>query len=299
MTCVFFFLSLPPSMRPSRSHESLSHLHRSLHDDITRVKIDFSSERKIKLNINSNQNYIIQIISVHSSLLQLENCFELRYLNSNDNSVLKRFYFMCRTTEERDKWIYILKNISNSNQDFERRSENSLEVWLLEAKGNSLSQSSKKRYYSEIVVDNLSYGRTISKEKKDILFWGESFDFSLRNNANNHLRVDLYQESIDTKKKKIQNRTNNQLIGSVYIPVSSLQNNHQFIEKWYRLDNPNDPILSALNGTLNQTSTISSSNTTTQNLGNTKDSITMRIKLKYNCIDILPLNYYSNLIHVS
>ena len=33
------------------------------------------------------------------------------------------------------------------------------------------------RYYCEIVLDKVLYGRTSTKLKSDILFWGEQFSF--------------------------------------------------------------------------------------------------------------------------
>ena len=42
----------------------------------------------------------------------------------------------------------------------------------------------------------------------------------------------------------------------------------------------------------------SSSKTTTHDLNNGKDSILIRVKAKYNCVDILPLNCYKKLIKV-
>ena len=33
------------------------------------------------------------------------------------------------------------------------------------------------RYYCEVVLDKVLYGRTSTKLKSDILFWGEQFSF--------------------------------------------------------------------------------------------------------------------------
>ena len=74
--------------------------------------------------------------------------------------------------------------------------------------------------------------------------------------------------------------------------------------------NDNDNLKSATNGiTMDPVSTSSNSSstvisnsasigslTTTQNFS--KDSITIRIKAKYQCVDILPLQCYSSLIEV-
>ena len=53
------------------------------------------------------------------------------------------------------------------------RTDNSLDIWILEAKGLPV----KKRYYVKIFLDEDIYGKTTSKERREILFWGENFTF--------------------------------------------------------------------------------------------------------------------------
>lgn len=53
------------------------------------------------------------------------------------------------------------------------RTENSLEIWILEAKGISV----KRKYYCEICLDKTLYARTSAKPRGDICFWGEHFYF--------------------------------------------------------------------------------------------------------------------------
>jgi RAS protein activator-like 2 len=111
--------------------------------------------------------------------LNQENCFEIKYDGFKDDQFKKR-YFLCRSTDERDKWIYILKYLLNSNYNYERRYENTLQLWILEAKGGSINATSSskiKKFFCEIFLSNSLYGRTCVKEKKDILFWGENFSF--------------------------------------------------------------------------------------------------------------------------
>ncbi len=102
--------------------------------------------------------------------------------------------------------------------------------------------------------------------------------------------------------------------GYVNIPVSSIENS-QPVEKWYKLEGPhssssNDAHLTSSNSSGNNgvgspldTLTQSTSNqlmaaslTTTQNFS--KDSISIRIKAKYQNVDILPLFYYQRLVDV-
>jgi hypothetical protein len=118
------------------------------------------------------------------------------------------------------------------------------------------------------------------------------------------LRIDLYQEINETKKKKKDTKPP-QLVGSVHIQLSTIENN-QCIEKWYRVENADSMMATmVVLATLPMTtapptgSLTSESHTTTHALNNTKDSISLRIKAKYQCVDILPLNYYDRLVKVT
>jgi RAS protein activator-like 2 len=168
-------------MRHSRSHECLSPTIQQQHlqsiltsDQILFIDNSFESqqndENQIKFTLTNDD--LKQINSLHSSILNQENCFEIK---NNQN---KR-YFLCRSTDERDKWLYILKYLLNSNYNYERRFENTMQLWILEAKGGCISSSSNKikKFFCEILLNNVLYGRTCIKEKKDLLFWGENFNF--------------------------------------------------------------------------------------------------------------------------
>lgn len=134
-----------------------------------------------------------------------------------------------------------------------------------------------------------------------------------------HLRIELSHELAESssKKKKKDSVTNKDitksppnLLGFIHLPLNSIESN-QPIEKWYRLESSNDLLttslslssstnglstLSSLNSNYDQIN--SSSKTTTHDLNNGKDSILIRVKAKYNCVDILPLACYSRLIKV-
>lgn len=86
-------------------------------------------------------------------------------------------YFMCRTSEEREKWIQCLRDVSQPNLLSQRHDENSIQAWILEAKGQAISSKPNKKYFCEIYLNNTLYARSCSKDKKEILFWGENFDF--------------------------------------------------------------------------------------------------------------------------
>jgi hypothetical protein len=155
-------------------------------------------------------------------------------------------------------------------------------------------------------------------------------------------RIDFYQQTVETHKKKSKKELNSQgggssnqavLLGFVNIPVSSIESS-QPIEKWYKLDSPSvslgsgsssindqqsttgvvnsstnssEPPLSASNVSLSMsnnnsqtaatTAAATASLTTTQNFS--KDSISIRIKAKYQSVDILPLTCYQRLIEVN
>lgn len=61
----------------------------------------------------------------------------------------------------------------NPDRDSQRRTENSLQIWILEAKG----VPTKRRYYCELCLDKTLYARTSAKPRGDICFWGEFYDF--------------------------------------------------------------------------------------------------------------------------
>lgn len=98
-----------------------------------------------------------------------------KYYNSSE--FYSSHYFMCRSSEEREKWIQCFRNVAYPNLVNERHSVNSLQVWLLEAKGLTISTKPTKKYFCQVLINNNVYGRTCSKHKKDILFWGENFEF--------------------------------------------------------------------------------------------------------------------------
>lgn len=92
-----------------------------------------------------------------------------------------------------------------------RRTDNSLQIWLLETKG----VPAKKRYFCEVCLDSTLYARTTAKLKADLCFWGEHFDFHHLPSVNT-IQVNLYREA-DRKKK----RDKNVLIGTYSINLNA------------------------------------------------------------------------------
>ncbi|XP_014662214.1 PREDICTED: ras GTPase-activating protein nGAP-like [Priapulus caudatus] len=150
---------------------------------------------------------------------------------------------------------------ANPSQDRSKRTDNSLQIWILETKGVQV----KKRYFCELCLDKTLYARTSSKQKVDMCFWGENFEFSNLPGMST-VNINLYREA-DKKKKKEKNS----LIGVVSIPVDTI-NSRTFTEKWY-------PVTC---------------------LGMVKpgksETVGIRLKLRYQSVNILPLEYYQDLI---
>ena len=113
------------------------------------------------------------------------------------------------------------------NLEMARRRDNTLTIWVLEAK----CVAAKKRYFCEVILDGNLFARTTSKQKGDILFWGEHFEFSNLPDVQT-VSVNIYRESGAADKKKKKNKSKNVLLGVINIPTSSL-NCGQMVERWY------------------------------------------------------------------
>lgn len=61
--------------------------------------------------------------------------------------------------------------------------------------------SSFPRYFCELLLDNALYARTSSKQKSDMCFWGEQFEFHNLPTVEN-ISVALYREG-EKKRKKV------------------------------------------------------------------------------------------------
>jgi hypothetical protein len=155
----------------------------------------------------------------------------------------------------------------------------------------------------KIFLDDDIYGKTTSKERRDILFWGENFTFkdlpegecpfsSCSRSSSCHpknetcragcsrLRCQIYRE-VERRKNKTTHGHDNDLIGYVDIPLPNITGN-QFVEQWYPLQ---IPVGSTITG-----------KDKSQRLQD--GSFNIRIKAKYQAIDILPLQSYCHLQEV-
>eukprot|EP00795_Rhopilema_esculentum_P010560 gene10562-19293_t len=198
---------------------------------------------------------------VHSSVLHRSHCFQI-------TTPLETRYFTCNSAEDASNWVAGLKEIIYPNRDKEKRVDTSLDVWLFEAKG----LPSKKRYYCEIVLDKVLYGRTSTKLKSDILFWGEQFSFDDLPGVE---RLCLYVFRENDSKKKRKERS--AFVGSVEVPLDTIPANNE-VEQWLHLRLP---------GT--------SPRPSPKNSSNKNDTPSIRVKVKYQTVAIQPISKYRDL----
>ncbi|XP_051154355.1 ras GTPase-activating protein raskol isoform X5 [Leptopilina boulardi] len=192
------------------------------------------------------------VTPLHPSLLGRPHCFQVTPSNGGPK------YFSCRTAHERDQWLQSLRKSVQPDAEQTRRTDNSLQIWLLEAKG----VPAKKRYFCEVCLDSTLYARTTAKLKADLCFWGEHFDFHHLPSVNT-IQVNLYREA-DRKKK----RDKNVLIGSVSIPVHNVTSRY-LTEKWYTVVGEKGPL---------------------------KEPPALRVKCRFQSVDILPVQVYQEFL---
>jgi len=210
----------------------------------------------------------VGVAPVHQSVLGRRHCFQVRGGPRGER------YYSCGSRQERDLWIYSLRKSIAPNAEHTRRTDNSLKLWVYEAK----NLPAKKKYFCELQLDKTLYGRTSVKLQTDLLFWGEYFDFPDIPEIN-VITVNVFRE-VDKKKK----RDKYQFVGSVKIPVHEVTS-RLICEDWY-------PILSDKAGDSLGRSGLGGS-------GKDKEREllpTLRIKCRFQSTDILPINVYGNFL---
>ncbi|XP_065087425.1 ras GTPase-activating protein raskol isoform X3 [Ochlerotatus camptorhynchus] len=228
-------------LRGSRSHESLL------------------SNHAVMSTIDLSCIGAIGVVPVHASVLGRRHCFQVRGGPRGER------YYSCGSRQERDLWIYSLRKSIAPNAENTRRTDNSLKMWVYEAK----ALPPKKKYFCEINLDKTLYGRTSVKLRTELLFWGEYFDFPDVPDIN-VITVNVYREG--EKKKK---RDKHALVGSVKIPIHEVTS-RTFSEDWY-------PIISEKHDSISKNSS--------------KEPIpTLRIKCRFQSIDVLPFGVYQDFL---
>lgn len=106
----------------------------------------------------------VGVAPVHQSVLGRRHCFQVRGGPRGER------YYSCGSRQERDLWIYSLRKSIAPNAEHTRRTDNSLKMWVYEAK----NLPPKKRYFCELQLDKTLYGRTSVKLQTDLLFWGST-----------------------------------------------------------------------------------------------------------------------------
>lgn len=228
-------------LRGSRSHESLL------------------SSHAVMSTIDLSCTGAVGVAPVHQSVLGRRHCFQVRGGPRGER------YYSCGSRQERDIWIYSLRKSIAPNAEHTRRTDNSLRMWIYEAK----ALPPKKKYFCEINLDKTLYGRTSVKLRSDLLFWGEYFDFPDIPEIN-VIHVNVFREG-DKKKK----RDKHTLVGAVKIPIHDVTS-RATSEDWY-------PIVSEKHDSISRNST--------------KEPIpTLRIKCRFQSIDILPIDVYNEFL---
>ncbi|KAK8742947.1 hypothetical protein OTU49_017401 [Cherax quadricarinatus] len=116
---------------------------------------------------------------------------------------------------------------SQQNQDETRRTENTLKIWIMEAKGIP----NKKKYYCILKLNSAPYGCTCSKQKSNMCFWGEYFELDLPQVSS--ICIELMREA---DKKSVRKK-----IGTVEIDLKpSSPGQVALEEQWYpvKVDKP-------------------------------------------------------------
>ncbi|KAG6461802.1 hypothetical protein O3G_MSEX012865 [Manduca sexta] len=200
----------------------------------------------------------VEIRALHSSVLGRPHCFAL----SAENRAPR--YFACASRKERDRWIYSLRQAARPDEIRTRRCERTVKLWLLEAK----AIPPKKRYYCEIMLDDTLYARSSSKLKTELCFWGEVYEFSALPPVR-AIHVNVYREP----ERRSRKRDKHALVGTVRIPVDDVSSRY-LNERWYPVSESDKP----------------------QSPGGALPAPALRIKCRYQCVDVLPLDCYARFL---
>ncbi|MEQ2254787.1 hypothetical protein ILYODFUR_007210 [Ilyodon furcidens] len=199
------------------------------------------------LDLSADTSTVIR--PVHSSILGEKYCFEVI---SSENT----HCFGCSSAAERDRWIEDLRRAAQPNKDNIERTENSLSLWVNEAK----DLPPKRRYYCEVHLDGTLFARTSSRavgkptNRSSMagdnasgssgglgtgggvaggcqLFWGEFFELDNLPSFS-QITLHLFREEDSKKKRHSRDESSLHPLGSVTIPLADIQG-RTYQEKWY------------------------------------------------------------------
>ncbi|KAM9769795.1 disabled homolog 2-interacting protein isoform 2-T2 [Menidia menidia] len=195
------------------------------------------------LDLSSDTSTVIR--PVHSSILGEKYCFEVI---SSENT----HCFGCTSLAERDRWIEDLRRAAQPNKDNVERTENSLSLWVNEAK----DLPPKRRFYCELHLDRTLFARTSSRPPPPPppsgdapaapphhavaggnppagcqLFWGELFELDNLPSVS-QISLHLFREEDPKKRRHSREESGLLPLGSVVIPVADVQG-RGYQERWY------------------------------------------------------------------
>uniref|UniRef100_A0A3P8WH63 RAS protein activator like 3 n=1 Tax=Cynoglossus semilaevis TaxID=244447 RepID=A0A3P8WH63_CYNSE len=186
---------------------------------------------------------------VHSSILGEKYCFEVITSDSTH-------CFGCSSAAERDRWIEDLRRAAQPNKDNIGRTENSMSLWINEAK----DLPPKRRYYCELHLDGVLFARSSSRAVQKPsnhsglagdgstsssgglgasggatgggqIFWGEFFELD-NLPCVSQITLHLLREEDPKKKRHSKDETTLLPMGSVAIPLADIRG-RTYQEKWY------------------------------------------------------------------
>ncbi|XP_077574554.1 ras/Rap GTPase-activating protein SynGAP isoform X2 [Stigmatopora nigra] len=186
---------------------------------------------------------------VHSSILGEKYCFEV--INSENTHC-----FGCSSAAERDRWIEDLRRAAQPNKDNIERTENSLNLWVMEAK----DLSPKRHYYCEVHLDGTLFARTTTRPARKAssrsspagdssnsssgnlggttgvsggcqIFWGELFELDNLPGIS-QITLHIFRQEDPKKKRHSRDEYSMHPLGSVNIPLADIQG-RAYQEKWY------------------------------------------------------------------
>ncbi|XP_049899549.1 RAS protein activator like-3 [Epinephelus moara] len=199
------------------------------------------------LDLSADTSTVIR--PVHSSILGEKYCFEV--INSENTHC-----FGCSSAAERDRWIEDLRRAAQPNKDNIERTENSLSLWINEAK----DLPPKRSYYCEVHLDGTLFARTSSRavgkppNRSSLagdsstgssgglgasggvaggcqLFWGEFFELD-NLPCVSQITLHLFREEDPKKKRHSREESSLHPLGSVAIPLAEIRG-RTYQEKWY------------------------------------------------------------------